>query len=78
MDPKVAVVTPISPAAEVARDRASYEELWRDSVATKALVADLANKLNAALREIDDLRIYCRKHVKRLDAVASRIERARG
>lgn len=78
MDPKAEKITPISPAVEVQRDRAGFEELWRDSVATKALIADLANKLNAALREVEDLRIYIRRHVKRLDAVASRIERARG
>lgn len=76
MDPKAAVVTPISPQVEQQRDRAGYEELWRDLVSAKAHVAELRNIVAAQDREIENLRIYVRRHVKRLDAVASRLEAA--
>lgn len=78
MDPERKVVS-IAPApTEEQATRAGYGELWRELVTTKAKLAELLNARAQDQLVIDELRQYVRRHVKRLDAIASRLERARG
>ena len=61
------------PRDEQQEARAGYEELWRELVATKARVAESINEVRALIRAFDELETYCRRHVKRIDAIASRL-----
>ena len=70
----VGTIAPPAPAEPAAR--AGYEEIWRELVATKAHVADMRNQLLARERADDELREYVRRHIKRIDAIASRLARA--
>lgn len=53
--------------------RAEYESVWREVVETKARCAEAMNECASLRRAFDDLATYCRRHVKRIDAIASRL-----
>lgn len=75
LDKVVATIVP--PVSDEQRDRASYAEVWRELVETKAKLASLMNEQRVLHRAFEDLETYCRRHVKRVDAIASRITKAR-
>lgn len=76
MEPIAKVVGSIEPAAsEEERAHARYEDVWHELTAVKARLADALNAIAAQARAFEDLEVYCRRHVKRFDAIASRIEK---
>jgi len=66
----------VLPPIEEPRASAGFEELWRELVATKARCAEALNEIAVLRRAYDDLATDTRRHVKRVDAIASRLTRA--
>jgi hypothetical protein len=65
--------TIVPPESEERRARAGYEELWRDLVAVKARCAEAINEVAVLRRAFEDLKTDTRRHIKRVDAIASRL-----
>lgn len=70
---KVLQLPGVVEAKQLQEARADYQELWRELVSAKAMIADLRNERAAWLRELEELRRYCARHVKRIDGMCSRI-----
>lgn len=77
VEPSKVVATIAPPETDEQRARADYAAVWRELIETKAKLAGAMNELSAQARAFKDLERYVQRHVKRLDAVASRLERAR-
>jgi len=74
VDAERKVVAKIEPAvSEEQAARTSYESVWRELVETKARLAEALNEIRSLGRAFDELEVYVRRHVKRLDAIASRL-----
>lgn len=74
-EPKPLAIVPAP--SEEQQARVGYEELWRELISTKAKLADALNQIAAQTREVQDLRNTFRRHVRRLDALVSRVEAVR-
>lgn len=58
---------------EEERDRAGFESTWRELVVVKARCAELMNEVAVLRRAFEDLKTDTRRHIKRVDAIASRL-----
>lgn len=66
------LVMPSAPVSDQAAS-ASFEELRRELVTVKAKLAELLNARAIDEMHVLELRRYCARHVKRLDAIASKL-----
>jgi len=76
MEPSKVVAAIVPAQTEGQAARAEYESVWRELVETKAKLAEVMNEQRSLARAFSDLEDYCRRHVKRLDALTSRVARA--
>ena len=76
MEPSKVVAAIVPPDHEHRQARADYEEVWREMVQIKARLANVANEIVLLQDQMAEHRRSMTRHVKRLDAVASRLATA--